>query len=191
MRRFALIAFAAFVFTSSGALADADIGFKGAGGKLSFVSPDDIDATIGLGAIVDLGTIIPELGLQATLDFWSKSEDELGAEASFRDIVLGARTAYNFPVENPDFKPYVAGGLAIHIFHSEVDVPPLRDPFGNVIPGTGGTFDDTETKIGLDLAGGTGYAVADNADLIAEAMFRIVSDVSQFVISAGVVFWFE
>jgi opacity protein-like surface antigen len=187
MKRYELLVVALLICVSSNALADADIGFKGVGGRLSFVSPEDVDAAIGFGAIADLGTITPDIGLQATIDFWSKSEEEFDVESSFRDIVLGARATYNFSVDNPDFTPFVAGGLAIHLFHVEVDAPEAR--VAGIVVG-GGSYDDSETKIGIDLAGGTRYAVSENADIIGEAMYRIVSDVSQFVISAGVIFWF-
>ena len=77
-----------------------------------------------------------------------------------------------------ELKPYAAAGLAIHIF--KVDLP-------SVGLFTGGS--DTSTKIGLDLAGGLGYAVGEKVDLIGELMYRIVSDYGQFVFSGGVIFW--
>ncbi len=192
MKRIAIAVLAMLVCVSVSieAQAQADIGVKGAGVKLSFVSPDNIDGTIGFGGILDLGTFTPEIGFQATLDFWSKTEDfPGGGEASFRDIALGARASYNFPMENESITPYAAAGLAIHIFHSEVDFPPVV-VLGTTVPGTGGTVDDTETKIGLDLAGGAAFKVGENVDIIAELMFRVVSDVSQFIVSGGAVFWF-
>ena len=193
MRRFATSALAVLLTMTiiTGARAQADIGFKGTGGKLSFVFPDaeGIDNAIGAGVLADLGTIIPELRLQATIDFWSKSEDVDGGEVSFRDIAIGARTSYTFPLENNDIRPYVAGGLAIHLLKAEVDFPAVV--VSGVVISPGGTAEDSDTKIGLDLAGGSHFAVSENVDILGEAMFRIVSDVSQFVISAGVVYWFE
>jgi outer membrane autotransporter protein len=92
---------------------------------------------------------------------------------------LGARASYDFPLENENITPYAAAGLAIHIFKAEVD-----------IPGTGASVDNSETKIGIDLAGGAAFKVGDNVDIVAELMYRIVSDVAQFVVSGGAVFWF-
>lgn len=190
MKRFAtsFVAAVLCVAVVSGARADADIGFKGVGGKLNFVFPDaeGIDNAIGAGVIADLGTIIPELGLQATLDFWSKSEDVGEAEISFRDIAIGARTSYTFPVENNDIRPYVAGGLSIHFVSFEYDGPEFDGFFGPV----GGDYEDTDTELGLDLAGGSNFAVSENLDILAEATVRIVSDLTQFVISGGVIYWF-
>jgi hypothetical protein len=165
--------------------AEADLGFKGVGGKLNIVFPDaeGIDNAIGFGVLGDFGTIIPELSLQGTIDFWSKSEGDV----SFRDIAIGARTTYTFPLDNPSIKPYAAGGLAIHMLKVEVDVPSYS--FGGIFYG-GGSVEDTDTKIGLDLAGGSLFSVGENVDILGEAMIRIVSDVTQFVISGGVVYWF-
>ena len=38
-----------------------DKDFKGIGVKLGIVDPEDLDATIGFGTFLDLGTIIPNL----------------------------------------------------------------------------------------------------------------------------------
>jgi len=163
--------------------AEADIGVKGAGGRLSFVSPDNIDATIGFGGILDLGSITPDIGLEATVDFWSKSEGSGNFEVKFRDIAFGARGKYRFSVSDPKLKPYAAAGLALHMFKSEV---PSVTFLGTTIAGG----DVTDTKIGVDLAGGIGYAAGEKVDIIGEVMYRVVSDVAQFVLSGGVVFWF-
>lgn len=165
--------------------AQSDIALKGAGGKLSYVSPKDIDGTIGFGAFVDLGTITPAIGLEAGLDYWSKSWDYLLGESSFRDIVLSGRAKYKFDVSDPKFKPYAGAGLSIHLTKSKVEIPVV------FIYGirTGGDMEDSSTKIGLDLLGGTGYQVSEKVDVVGEIMYRIVSDVGQFVISGGFVYW--
>jgi opacity protein-like surface antigen len=181
---FTVLAVLVAVSVVSAAHAEADLGFKGIGGKLNIVFPDaeGIDNAIGFGVMGDFGTIIPELSLQGTIDFWSKSEGPV----SFRDIAIGARTTYTFPLDNASIKPYAAGGLAIHLLKVEVDAPSYD--FGFVT--YGGGVEDTDTKIGLDLAGGALFTVSDNMDILGEAMIRIVSDVTQFVISGGVVYWF-
>ena len=56
--------------------AQADIGFKAVGGKVSFVMPEDpIESTIGLGAVADLGTITDAIHLDAFAEYWGKSYD--------------------------------------------------------------------------------------------------------------------
>ena len=185
MRHFILIGMCLLVcgFAATDSSAEADIGVKGVGGRLAFVSPDNIDGTIGFGALIDLGTITPDIGLEATLDYWSQSEGSGNFEISFRDIAIGARAKYNFAVEDKKLKPYAAGGLAIHMLKSEI-------PAITFLGTTVGGGDVTDTEFGIDIAGGLGYAAGENIDIVGEVMYRIVSDFAQFVLSGGVIFWF-
>jgi opacity protein-like surface antigen len=162
------------------AAAEMDLGFKGIGPTITYVTPEDIDGTIGFGALADLGRITPLLGLEATLDFWSKSEDAGSLEVKFRDISLGARAMYHFPVEGSKFDPSIGAGIALHLFRSEVPE--------QVIGGLTFGGDDSETRIGFDLAGQVGYALTSNVDLRMLTGYRIVEDVGQFAIGAGVIF---
>ena len=94
------IAIATVALTVSGAFAQADIGLKGAGLEVGMVNAEDIDATWGIKAYADLGTITPRIALEAYTDFWTKTQDEFGFELGVRDIVLGARGKWMFPVSN-------------------------------------------------------------------------------------------
>lgn len=164
--------------------AQSDIGFKGIGGRLGYVSPNDVDGTIGLGAIADLGQITPKFGFEATIDFWSSSTGPASFEIKARDIVFGARGKYPFEVkDNPKLKPYAAAGLAFHFV--KIEVPAVT--IGTI--GTFGGVDDSSTKLGIDLAGGVGYEAGEKFDIVGEIMYRAVSDVGQWLISGGVVFW--
>lgn len=168
---------AVVVLCFSNVMAAAEIGFNGIGGRLALVDPEDIDATIGFGVFVDLGTITPDVHLEAGIDYWGKSMDlPFDSEVKFRDIILGARAKYVFSLENSNLKPFAGGGLAIHLFHSEIDLP------------SGGSTDDSETRIGLDLGGGVAFALNEKADVTAEGWYRIVSDVSQLVLQVGVLY---
>ena len=105
--------------------AQVDIGFKGVGGHLGFVMPEDpIDNTIGFGIQADLGTITPDIHLAAFIDYWSKSYDAAGgwgsstAEWSFSEIVIGPLAKYYFKM-NSQFEPYAGGGLGLAIGKSK------------------------------------------------------------------------
>jgi hypothetical protein len=151
------------------ARAEADIGFKGVGGRLSLVFPSDIGTAFGFGGIVDLGTFAPQVAFGASLDIWWGSE----ASVDFRNIIIGANARYLFKVQSEKWKPYGGGGLAIHFLNASF-----------------ASSSETDTKIGLDLLGGTNYEWRPNVDLIGEAMFRIVSDVNQFTLNVGAIYWF-
>ena len=184
-RTFIAALFGVCLAVVSGANAQSDIALKGAGGRLSYISPKDVDGTIGFGVFADLGTITPEIGLEAGIDYWSKSWDILTASAKWRDIVLSGRAKYQFEVSNPKFKPYAGAGLAIHLLKYTFETPRVS-VYGVTV---GGDIEDSSTKIGLDLLGGTGYEVSEKVDVVGEIMYRIVSDVGQFVISGGFVYW--
>ena len=156
--------------------AEADIGFKGVGGRLSLVFPEEVGNAFGFGGVVDLGTFAPNVGFGATLDLWFGSESSV----DYSDIVIAANSTYQFQVKNPKVKPYAGGGLALHIFSWDAPAVP---PFPAV--------SDSDWKIGIDLIGGVRFATSEKLDIVGEAMFRIVSDVSQFVLSGGVIYKFD
>jgi opacity protein-like surface antigen len=117
-----------------------------------------------------------------TGDYWSKSEGSGDFEVDFRDIAFGARGQYVFSNDNPRVSPYAAAGIAIHLF--KVDVPE-QEIAGFTVGGS-----DSDSKIGVDLAGGIEYASSEKMKIIGEVMYRIVSDIEQFVISAALMFPF-
>jgi opacity protein-like surface antigen len=187
MKRIALLSalLVAFVVIAPAVHAEADIGLKKVGGRIGLVDAENIDSSIGFEVFGDLGTIIPQLHLETFVGFWSKSQSELGIEAKFRDIMLGAHAKYEFELDNPKFTPYAGGGLSIHIFKSEVDLPTVSA--GGFTFG-GGTASDSSTKIGLDLLGGIAYAFSEKVDGVAELAYMIVSDVGQLHVKVGIAY---
>ena len=155
----------------------ADFGFKRIGGAIQMVGPEDIDATFGFGVFADLGTVAPNIGLEARLDYWSQSEDVFGFDTSIRDVTLGARGKYYFQVNHPTIRPFAGLGLGMHFLKAEVEVP--------TGPTTTTTVDDSETRLGLDFGGGIRTAISPTLDLHAEGWYGIVSDVNQFSLRVG------
>lgn len=153
-----------FAFGAGEALAQG-LGFKGIGGRLSFVKPEDVDGTIGFGAHADLGEIIENLTLYPSLEYWSKGE----GPADFSQFAVNADARYYFPSSN-NLSFFAGGGIAF-LFNS-VDVGP---------------FDDSETDIGLDLLGGVDVPVSDNLVFTGSAKF-VISDGNVFRITAGLTY---
>jgi hypothetical protein len=169
---------------ASAALAETDLGFKGIGGAIGICDPEDLGAAFDLSVIANFGTFAPNVVFDATFDFWSKSEDFLTYEYSVKDFAFAGRTTYHFDIQsNPKIKPYAGGGLGIHFV--KTSAPSFS------IPGIGalGGGDETKVKIGLDLGGGSTFKVGENIDVVAELWYRIVSDVNQFVIKGGIIYW--
>lgn len=163
----------------SGVQAQTIIGFKGIGGHIALVDPDNVNTTFGIGGVVDLGTFIPLLHFEANADYWSKSEGNFGAKASVRDIALGASTKYEFKTGNPAVSLFAGGGLAFHFLRGKVPVESVT------IEGERIVASDTDTKIGIDALGGVNLNVSPKVDLVGTLKYRIVSDVNQVVLSAG------
>jgi hypothetical protein len=173
-----LLAVAACVLAASTASAQSDLGMKGLGAAIGFVSPENGDGTFTIGVLADHGTLAPQIGLESHIDYWGNSDSSFGVEAKLSDIAVGARGKYYFPVANPSLRPFAGAGLALHFIHAEVTVPAQ---FG--FPAM--TAEDSSTKLGLDLGGGLATDLSPRTDFLAEMWFGIVEDVSTFSLRAG------
>jgi len=178
-RSIQLLTLLAGVLISTTAMAQADLGFKGIGGAVGFVSPENVNGTFSFGAFADLGSIAPKFKLEPRVDFWSHSEENFGAKASINDLAVGARVKYMIEVQNPRLQPYVGSGLALHFLHVSATTP----AFGG-FPEM--TVSDSQTKLGLDLGGGVMTPINMRTNLMGEAWYGIVSDVSQFSLRVGI-----
>lgn len=165
--------------------AQSNLGLKAVGLDVGIVNPEDMDATVGIGAVLDLGTIAPNLLLDTHFDYWSASEEQYGIEFSVRDIVFGARTKYLFDMPSPKFRPFVGGGLSLHFVEAEMTIPDEYG-MGGLIPG--GSVSDSSTKLGLDLGGGFFVPVNPAINFMTEMWFGVVSDVNQFSLKVGMMY---
>jgi opacity protein-like surface antigen len=154
--------------------AEAEIGFKGVGANLGIVKPENIDATVGFGGFVDLGKVMPNLGIGAGLDFWSK--DMNGAKT--RDIAIGATGKYFVGATDAKLHPYVGAGLAYHMLK-------VTAPTVTILGVTYGGGDVTDSKVGFDLLGGALYGVKENINLLGELRYRLVSDFNMLDVRVG------
>jgi hypothetical protein len=175
-----LLAALALIVGASATPAAAKIALTGIGGHLDYVDPENIDAVLGFGGLVDLGTITPEIGLEANVDYWSKSYD-FGLEGiTFRLISIGGTGKYYFAMKDSPLRPFAGAGLALHLAHSSFDYPAGYDAIF--------VKDASDSKIGIDLCGGTLYGLSPKLDLLGELRYRLVSDVNQIVLRAGIIY---
>ncbi len=154
-------------------MAQTDFGPKGVGGFLGYVDPEHVGGTIGFGAVVDMGTVVPLLGVDLEALYWSKSEGPAGDENTWRDLVLAVHLKYRLPVSSASLKPYVGGGIGPHFYKHESER-------------TGRS--DTDTKFGLHLLAGAEYQVAPRVTAFGDWRYALVSDINQFAIFAGAKF---
>jgi len=178
MKRFPLfLVLAIGLLGAQQAMAQSNLKLRAIGASAALVNPENLDNAFGFGVFADMGQIAPRIGLEPTLEYWSKSEDAFGASASLRDLSIGARGKYYFDTANPKVRPFAGAGLGLHFLRAEatVNVP----GFGTV------TSDASDTKLGLDLGGGVATAVSPKDDLHVEGWFGVVSDMNQFALRVG------
>jgi opacity protein-like surface antigen len=177
MKRFVLfLAVALSLTTASAATAQSNFGLKALGGAIGYVSPENLDGVFSIGGFADLGTVAPNIGIEARIDHWGWSETQFGVETNVRDFQVGARGKYYFPTANPKVRPFAGAGLAAHFLSFEV-----QD--NTTVPGY--SVSDSQNKLGLDIGGGIATPINPKTDFLAEAWYGIVTDWSQFSLRAG------
>ncbi len=162
--------------------AETDLGLKGLGVKAGFVLPEDpIDNAFGFGAHAKLGTIMPSVGLDAFVDFWTKGYDEQHAyylaDWSWTQIAIGALAKYVIPTTG-NVTPYVGAGFALTYARSSWEWE------------WGGVHEDdscSDTNIGIHLAGGAEMPLSPTMDGFAEAKYAL-DGADYFMIAVGVIF---
>jgi opacity protein-like surface antigen len=165
------------IFACTSAMAASDIGFKGANLRIAYVMPEDpIEATIGFGGGVDLGTITENIGLSVAVLYWSKSYDVGTYSWKYSDFAIKVNGKYYFPAEK--MKPYVGAGLGIHMYSFEWEAPAFMG-YG------GGTVTDSQTKFGFHALGGVEFPLGDKLGAFVEAEYDL-ADIDQFIIGGGV-----
>jgi opacity protein-like surface antigen len=177
-RNILLLTMALCALAASSAMAQSDLGLKNVGVALGYVSPEDLDGTLGIGVFANHGTIAPHIVLESRIDYWGQSQEAFGAKSEVSDIAIGARGKYTFETANPKLHPFAGAGLAIHMVHAKVTIPAQ---FG--FPEQ--TAEDSSTKLGLDLGGGIATPLGPRTDLLGEVWYGIVSDVSTFSLRIG------
>ncbi len=167
------------------ARAASDVGLKSIGVDLGYVSPENIDGTLGFGAFADLGALSPKVHLSTHLGYWSKSESDpiLQSEAKISDVSLMTRARYYFPVSSPKFQPYAGGGLGLHFLKATFSTPDFDLGGGFIIPGM--EVSDSTTKLGVDLGGGFVTPVGQSTDLYGDMWYGMVEDFSQLSMKVG------
>lgn len=168
--------------------ASAAVGLQGLGFRVGVVDPDGVDATIGLGLVMDMGSITPNVALEGYSKLWWQSEGAFGTEWSVRDVAFGARTTYRFDVGNPGIRPYAGGGLGIHVMTAEVSTAPVI--VGGTVLYPGSSIDDTELHLGLDLGGGVRFDSGGKYAFLTEFWYSVVNDFSHVALNVGLVYMF-
>ena len=145
------------------------------GAHIGFVSPSDIDSSLGLGVELPFGEIYENVHIAASLDYWSSSF----ASIDYSDFIIGFNGRYMMKdlIKEIPLIFYAGGGLSLHFFSTDDIVTSV------------GTVDGSSTELGFDLFVGDIYQLEKNLDLFSEFRFR--SNVEQIHIKLGAIYRFK
>jgi opacity protein-like surface antigen len=144
---------------------------------------DPLDATFTFGAVADLGTFIPELHWDASVQYWSTGYEQSTWDWSWSDIAIKSTVRYLFPIEG-NIKPYAGAGLGIHLYSWDYDYPGYSYG-GYTFPG--GSFSDSDTEFGFHILGGAEFKLSPKWKLQTELEYGS-ADLDQFAIVANFIY---
>jgi opacity protein-like surface antigen len=173
--------------TATAASAETNVYMRGIGLKAGVVNPENLDATLGIAAVFDLGTLHQNVALESYAGYWSQTVDEYGGEFSVRDFAIGGKAKYMFQTSNPTVQPYAGAGLGLHFVGASVETDPVYFGGSLILPGYSAS--ETDVEFGLDLGGGLRIDRGGRFAFIGDAWFSVVSgDASHFSVMAGAVY---
>ena len=144
------------------------LGFRGLGARIGFVDPEGGSSTVALGVHIDAGEFVQHVHIMPLVEYWKVGAS--GADVS--DLMIGSDVNVDFPVEGGRVIPYAGGGLGLHFVK-------VSDPFAP--PG----FDNSSTKLGLNVQGGIKNQVMPNLAIFGELKYSFVTDVNQLKLMGG------
>jgi len=148
-------------------LSQTDFGFKSAGVKVGYIIPGNIENTIGIGVLADVGRI-DIFSLQAYLDYWSKSyTEEMHWDWQWNIISLALVGKYSFQIPG-NIKPFVGAGLGF-------DISSWKSKYTGALSGSDTLMDQTSSESDFDLAlhlvGGGSYTFSPQFEGFAEVKY--------------------
>jgi len=155
---------------------DVGLGFKGIGGRIGVVDPEDASTALDLGFHIDFGEIAQNIHIQPLAEYWSVGQDVGPYNADIKDLSFGADVMFDFPLQDSRFTPYAGGGLGLHFLSASSNVPNVPD--------------QDHTKFGLNLQGGIQSDVMPNLAIFGELRYNFVSDANQLKILGGFTYKF-
>lgn len=152
------------------------LGFKGIGGSLGLVDPEDASSALALGLHVDAGQIVKNVHLIPNMQYWSVGTDVGAYSADLKDLAFATDVNIDFPLQGGRFTPYLGGGVGLNFLSFDSTVP--------------GVQSNNDTKLGLNVLGGMRNDVMPNLSLFGELRYSFVSNANQLKVLGGFTYRF-
>ncbi|TMQ65571.1 MAG: hypothetical protein E6K79_04375 [Candidatus Eisenbacteria bacterium] len=155
---------------------DVGLGFKGIGGSLGLVDPENASSAVALGFHVDAGTIVRNVHLIPSFSYWNVGTDVGAYHADVKDLAFATDVNVDFPLQGGRFTPYLGGGLGLNFLSFDSNAP--------------NSVSANDTKLGLNLLGGMRNDVMPNLAIFGELRYSFVTDANQLKILGGFTYKF-
>jgi opacity protein-like surface antigen len=152
------------------------LGIRGIGVRLGLTDPEDASGAFMYGVHLDAGTIVPNVHLIPSLEFWSVGTDVGTYSADYSDMAIKLDANVDFPLQDQRLVPYLGGGLGLHRLKFESNAPM--------------TVDATSTKIGFSILGGMKNEFTPNLSLFGEVGYTFVENANQLRLLGGFTYKF-
>ena len=163
----------------------AEIGLEGIELRAGLVDLEgEGGSTIGFSGTADLGTLAPNFGLEAGIDFWTKSWGDTDIwDFSWTNIAFLGTVRYEFPTEG-SFKPFAFGGLGFHLYSWSSE---YKGPQGGIWDQYVDT-DGSDLEFGFHIGAGAEMPLSDSMNFTARGGFNANGGADYLFIQAGVKF---
>ena len=158
------------------AQADVGLGFKGIGGSIGFVDPENVSSAVDLGFHIDAGPLVRNVHLIPSLNYWNVGADVGAYHADVKDFAISTDVNVDFPLQGGRFTPYLGGGLGLNFLSFDSNAP--------------NGVSSNETKLGLNVLGGMRNDVMPNLAIFGELRYSFVTDANQLKILGGFTYKF-
>ncbi|HEY6572175.1 MAG TPA: outer membrane beta-barrel protein [Candidatus Eisenbacteria bacterium] len=152
------------------------LGLKGIGVRLGLADPEDASSALTMGVHIDAGTLVRNVHVVPSVEYWNVGNDVGPYNTDFSDLAFRLGINFDFPLQDQRMVPYLGGGIGIHRFSFDTNVPNIDD--------------DSRTKIGLDVQGGARNQFTPNLSMFGELGYSFVSDANTLRLIGGLTYHF-
>ncbi len=147
------------------------LGIRGLGVRLGLTDPEDASSALMYGVHIDAGSIVSNVRLIPSLEYWSVGTDVGVYNTDYSDLAIKLDANVDFPLQDQRLVPYLGGGLGLHRIKFDSNVPLVPDTSSN--------------KLGFTIQGGMRNEFTPNLSLFGELGYSFVENANQLRLLGG------